>query len=367
MNEPNSSDADSARQVRERAATLRILDVNLNRASEGLRVVEEYVRFVLEDRQLLPAYKQLRHDLLATFAAIPTAELAAARNTVEDIGTFTATPTEYQRDNLESVTAANLKRIEQALRALEEYGKLLSPELGRATEQLRYTAYSLATMLSTTQQRPTALLAARLYVLIDGGPSLDSFATQAEALVAAGTQIIQLRDKQLSDRDCLARARCLRQITRGRCLFILNDRPDLALLSAADGVHVGQDEISVRDVRRLVGPQAIVGASTHSLEQACAAARDGASYIGCGPTFPSGTKAFEQFPGVAFLQQVATELALPAFAIGGITLDNLPQVLASGMQRVAVSGAITKAADPSAAARQFLQLLTSCPQPIDHA
>ena len=103
-----------------------------------------------------------------------------------------------------------------------------------------------------------------------------------------------------------------------KTLFIINDRPDLAALARADGVHVGQEELSVKDARSIVGPETLVGVSTHSIEQARQAVLDGANYIGVGPTFPSGTKQFEQFPGVELLRAVAAEIRLPAFAIGGI-------------------------------------------------
>jgi thiamine-phosphate pyrophosphorylase len=130
-----------------------------------------------------------------------------------------------------------------------------------------------------------------------------------------------------------------------RPLFIVNDRPDLAKLARADGVHVGQEELTVQEVRQIAGPEILVGVSTHDLHQARQAVLDGADYIGCGPTFPSETKPFDHFPGLDFLRQVAGEISLPAFAIGGITLQNLPQVLATGIRRVAVAGALAAADD----------------------
>jgi thiamine-phosphate pyrophosphorylase len=167
--------------------------------------------------------------------------------------------------------------------------------------------------------------------------------------------MLQLRDKRLADRDLLGRARRLRELTRGtRTLFIMNDRPDLAALSHADGVHVGQEELTIADARAIVGPRVLIGVSTHALEQARAAMREGADYIGVGPTFPSETKQFDSFTGLELLRAVSAQIELPAFAIGGITLDNLSQVLAAGVERVAVSGAIAAAADPAAAAREFL-------------
>src|SRR5207237_9328533 len=129
------------------------------------------------------------------------------------------------------------------------------------------------------------------------------------------------RDKRLADRELLARARQLRELTNGTStLFIVNDRPDLARLSQADGVHVGQDELSVKDARSIVGLHALIGVSTHSIQHARPAVLDGANYIGVGPTFPSGTKSFARFTGVDLLQAVASEIRLPAFAIGGVSL-----------------------------------------------
>jgi thiamine-phosphate pyrophosphorylase len=150
----------------------------------------------------------------------------------------------------------------------------------------------------------------------------------------------------------------LRDKTRATgALFIMNDRPDIALLADADGVHVGQDELPVADVRQLVGPDRLIGVSTHSLEQARQAVADGADYIGVGPTFPSTTKQFAGYPGLELVRQVSREVTLPAFAIGGITAENVPQVLAAGCRRIAVSHAILGAADPAQAARQLLACL----------
>jgi len=110
-------------------------------------------------------------------------------------------------------------------------------------------------------------------------------------------------------------------------------------------------------VRQIVGPAMLIGVSTHDIDQARQAVVDGANYLGCGPTFPSSTKQFERFPGLEFLREVAAEIALPAFAIGGITLDNLPDVLAAGFTRVAVAGALSSQTDASVAVAHWLSKL----------
>jgi thiamine-phosphate pyrophosphorylase len=337
---------------------LRILDAAANRAGEGLRVVEDYLRFVLDDRHLTVAAKQLRHALAAAIIRIPAIERHAARDTMADVGADVHTPTEAHRSDLAHVVAASFQRLEQALRSLEEYAKLIDPRVAGEFESLRYQAYTLERAVDITTDSLRRLGNARLYVLIDGRESLEEFAALAESLVAAGADILQLRDKRLADRWLLERARRLRDITAGsNTLSIINDRPDVAALAGADGVHVGQDELSVKEARSIVGPRMLVGVSTHSLDQARRAVLDGANYIGVGPTFPSDTKSFENFTGLELLRDVAAEIRLPAFAIGGISLQNVPEVLATGIGRVAISGALLSSADPTNTVRQLSEAL----------
>jgi len=199
---------------------------------------------------------------------------------------------------------------------------------------------------------------AQLYVLVDGCESPERLAGLVRDLVEAGVHVLQLRDKQLTDRELVARARLLRELTRDTAtLAIVNDRPDIARVSEADGVHVGQDELTVADCRQIVGPDRLIGVSTHSVAQARQAVHDGADYLGCGPTFPSPTKQFADFPGLDFLRTVGPELQVPAFAIGGIHSTNVAQVLATGFRRIAVSAAVTAASEPATAARSLLERL----------
>ncbi|MBW3598061.1 MAG: thiamine phosphate synthase, partial [Planctomycetes bacterium] len=235
-------------------AVWRILDANANRAGEGLRVVEDYARFTLDDAHLARLLKELRHDLAAMLDQFPAAWRLAARDTPRDVGTAIATPAEGKRTAVADVVIAGFKRVEQALRCLEEYGKIVSPEAGAKFEQLRYRVYSLERAIATTERAAERLARVRLYVLIDGGRSAEEFASHAAALIAAGVHALQLRDKRLDDRTLLDRACRLRSLTAGgTTLFIMNDRADIAFLSQADGVHVGQEELSVKDARAIVG------------------------------------------------------------------------------------------------------------------
>jgi thiamine-phosphate pyrophosphorylase len=338
----------------ELVGVLRIVDAAANRAAEGLRVVEDFLRFVLDDRHLTSICKQMRHDLAAALAAISSADRHRARETRGDVGVEMSLPSEQARAGAVAVVEASFKRVEQALRSLEEFGKTLDAGAAATFERLRYRAYTLERAVDITRTSCQRLAGARLYVLVDGGEDEQRFGALVRTLVAAGASIVQLRDKRLADRELLRRARLLRELTRDTAtLAIINDRPDLCVLSEADGVHVGQDELTVKDARRIVGPSALVGVSTHSIEQARTAVLDGADYIGVGPTFPSETKQFTGFAGVELLRAVSAEIRLPAFAIGGITAANVGQVRAAGFTRVAVSAAVTAASDPGQAAAQL--------------
>ncbi|HEX4146153.1 MAG TPA: thiamine phosphate synthase [Pirellulales bacterium] len=342
----------------EAIARLRILDAAGNRAGEAVRVVEDYARFVLDDRHLAGECKALRHGLTAALSAFPSAQRHAARETRADVGTTLSLASEQQRADLRAVMAANFKRLEQALRSLEEYAKGAWPAAAAALEQMRYRAYTLERAIDITADSLDRLADARLYVLIDGHESAEALARWVDTLVGAGVDMIQLRDKRLADGELLARARVVRRQTHGtRTLLIMNDRPDIARLAGADGVHVGQEELSVKDARSIVGPDALVGRSTHSLQQAREAVLDGANYIGVGPVFPSSTKQFVEFPGLELLRAVSNEIRLPAFAIGGIDAGNLADVRACGFDRVAVSGAVSKSASPADTVRELKQRL----------
>ncbi len=346
-------------------AAIRILDAALNRAGEGLRVVEDYVRFVMDDAHLTELAKQLRHDLAQAAAELPLADRHAMRDTLADVGTAISTASEATRADAWAVCTASFERTKQSLRSLEEFGKTAAPGIAAAIESLRYRLYTLEAAVGRTVDACQRLVSVRLCVLVDGGASEAAFARLIEELIAAGVDAIQLRDKRLSDQELTARGRLLVQVARNRAvspdqawsalapLAIINDRPDVAAAVDADGVHLGQDDMSVKDARAILGPRKLIGVSSHSIDQARAAVLAGANYLGVGPTFPSATKQFDAFPGIELLRQVAAEVRLPAFAIGGITLGSLDEVLAAGFMRIAVSSAIAGATSPADAVRQF--------------
>lgn len=337
---------------------IRILDAAANRASEGLRVVEDYVRFILDDAHLMGLLKQIRHDLATTLSKIPDLDRHASRETQQDVGTTVSTDAESRRTDGWDVCRASLERTKQSLRSLEEYSKVTSPEAGAEFESLRYQFYTLEKALSLTQESLNRLENVTLCVLIDGCETIEEFTTLVQQLVEAGVGMIQLREKKLDDRELLTRAKELVRL-KSESLAIINDRVDIAAATNADGVHLGQEDFAVKDARSILGSRKLLGVSTHNIAQARQAALDGANYLGAGPTFPSNTKQFSEFAGLEYLREIASEVQLPTFAIGGINLENLPQVIEAGISRIAVSGEIVGAADPKQAATNLLEALVN--------
>ena len=339
-------------------ATARILDASANRAREALRVVEDYTRFALDDRFLTEQLKQLRHELTEVLEELPSSAFLESRETIRDIGTTISTDREQIRVNLLHVAQVNLKRWQEALRTLEEFGKLFDASIGQRFEQLRYRSYTLerAIVMGTTARQ--RLSNARLYVLLAGSQCVSSLEWTIAEAASGGAEIVQLREKGLNDRELLERAKNVRKWTSDAgVLFIMNDRPDIARLVSADGVHLGQDDLSVKEARQIVGPNAIIGVSTHDLDQLRQAILDGATYIGVGPAFATPTKPGIEVAGLEYVRAAMQETSLPAFVIGGVTLQTIDAVIASGANRVAVSSEIAKAEEPRQVAAIIRQAL----------
>ena len=349
----------------------RILDASTNRASEGLRTMEEFARFGLNDVGLAGELKSLRHQLTASLAAISRESMLMARDTEADVGTSIREVAEYDRPKLVDVIRAASARVQQSLRVLEEYSKLIDRDASQQIERLRYRAYTLSAQLELCSTRLDALVKldqSRLYVLIDADANETDFIETVIRLAQSDVDILQLRDRSVDDRTLLQRARLGTKLARDHGkLFIMNDRADLAVAADTDGVHVGQDELPAADARKIVGANRLVGVSTHSIGEARAAEAAGADYIGCGPVFPGRTKKFDAYVGTLMLEQVAAEIAIPAFAIGGIDASNVDRVIGAGIRRVAVTGAIRDAEDPASAAAALRSALSQSAGQAAHA
>jgi thiamine-phosphate pyrophosphorylase len=201
--------------------------------------------------------------------------------------------------------------------------------------------------MAPPDERRARLEAARLYLVIEAAPAR----AVVPAALRGGVDVVQLREKGASDAELVRAGRELRATCDEHgALLVVNDRADLALQCGADGVHVGQEDEPVGAVRRLVGPDVLIGVSTHSPEQIASAERAAADYLGVGPVYATATKPGVEPVGIELVRHAASHATKPWFAIGGIDAERAPAVAAAGAERLAVVRAIRDAADPRTAA-----------------
>lgn len=342
---------------------LRIIDAAANRAREALRVMEDVARFALDDAALSADLKGARHEFDAGMTALAEATggaggLLAARDTPGDVGTAIATDREGSRAGLRDVAAAACKRLTEALRSVEECGKVGSPAAAARFEALRYRAYELERRLMTALRAGRAPQWTLCVLITESLCTHHTWDRIAQLAIEGGADCLQLREKTIDAGELLTRARRLVALARGRAAVVINDRPDVALLAGADGVHVGQTDLPVRDVRRLAGDRLLVGVSTSNPEQARQAAADGADLCGVGPMFATTTKHKPVLAGPGYLRAYLAEFGgadgrpvIPHLAIGGITPENVRELAAAGCRGIAVSGAVCAAQRPAEVCR----------------
>jgi thiamine-phosphate pyrophosphorylase len=206
---------------------------------------------------------------------------------------------------------------------------------------------------------PADLSRCRLYGILDLGyvasPEVERVAGQ---MIDGGVDLIQLRAKKIAPSEISQMAAGLRTQTRERGIpLIINDHPAIAREIEADGVHVGQDDLPIAEVRNIVGRNCVVGKSTHSLDQAIRAFYEGADYIGFGPLFATPTKPDYRAIGLAEIGKVHEAVRIPIFCIGGVKLDNLPKVIEAGARRVVIVSELLQATDIAGHARALKQFL----------
>lgn len=334
-------------------SALRLLDANANRAREALRVMEDYARFIVDDADLSARLKSIRHDLRAALDRLPAGWLEANRDAPGDVGTTITAESESRRTNVAQVVIAAGKRLGESLRSIEEYLKPIDAQAAAAIEALRYRAYDAEQRL---QRRLGTVTAPqwRVCVLLTESLCTLPWLEVLDAAIEGGADCIQLREKDLEDGKLLGRATVVVERCRAAgAASVVNDRADVALLVGADGVHLGQADLPVGHVRRLVGRQLLIGVSTSNLAQAEAAAKAGADYCGVGPMFPTTTKDKPHLAGPEYLREYVQKVPLPHLAIGGITDRNVGELVEAGAVGVAVSSYVCSSDDPAAAVRRL--------------
>ncbi|UCC99959.1 MAG: thiamine phosphate synthase [Phycisphaerales bacterium] len=337
----------------ERAA-FRIIDANFNRAREATRVIEEFCRFVLNSAWLSGRAKQLRHELCASLGRLDAGALLSSRDTPGDVGVGRKVDAQLERGALKDSLSAACKRLTEALRVLAETIRVDNQPLAESVESLRYAAYTLEKDIILVSETSEKCRRVRLYIVITSGLPAEVISLTSKC-AASGADCIQLRAKGIPDDRLFALAvEFVKICGDAGVLSVINDRADMAVAARADGVHLGQNDLPLEQARSLQLAPLIIGKSTHSLEQLRAACAERATYVGLGPVFPTGTKPDAPAVGLEYVgdaQPVLADAGVGQVAIGGITLENVEEVLRAGARAIAVCAAVTKAADPAAACR----------------
>ena len=266
---------------------VRLIDASANRAREGLRVVEDYVRFVLDDAMATQQLKQFRHTFTRLMGEIPLSDRLSARETRQDVGTGITLDSERQRDDAQSVPAANFTRIQESLRSLEEYSKVVCPAISGGLEQLRYDSYTIQKIVQTLvvnkdrfPQRPKAAVLDVDALFIKGEP-------QADVCSKISADFVCLTASNVSDALFVAAIQKILPVIRekNKFLFVV-DRSDIAVLAHADGVVLNPGAVSVRQARELLPPSCAVGVRVENKSDVEQAFLDGADWILVQKRFP---------------------------------------------------------------------------------
>jgi len=338
---------------------LRLIDANLDRLGEGLRVLEDIARFLLDDTELCQQLKTLRHKLVEDFHPLEP-QLLTARKVREDVGAFMKLPEEVKHKDLPTLVIANARRVQESLRVLEEFARLSNTSLvvkPARFEQSRFTLYELEQKLVSKLLRwEKASRLTGLYLILDTqvlqGRSEVEVAAQA---IRGGAKVIQLRDKQYSKAKLLEVAQKLKKVCAEKeALFIINDYLDIALAAGADGLHLGQKDLPVSEARRLLPIDKLIGCSTTTLSQAVRAQSDHADYIAVGSIYPTLSKGNFKLVGLDTLRRIRGKVSLPLIAIGGINQTNIEEVMKAGANGVAVISAVLGAEDVEGATRELV-------------
>lgn len=335
---------------------LRTLDAAFQRLTEGLRSVEDPTRFHLQNQVLAGHWQDLRRKSgnLRQLLETKVGSLAPYRDLGGDPLLEVAGTGKHA--SLRNLVLANLSRCRESARSIEELLRLIDPDLSRAMQEIRYGIYAQQQVMEGLLERGRTLQDRRLYVLVTESLCRGDLYETTAAALRGGASIVQLREKDRPSGELLEIARKLRELTLEHdAVFLINDDVTVASLSGADGVHLGQQDLEPREARKILGPAAIIGLSTHCRDQAAAAAPLGADYIGVGPIHETQTKEHREAVGPEYIRVAREATPLPGYAIGRVDHTTIDRVMAAGADRVAVCTGIIAQEDPEAATRHLIE------------
>ncbi len=332
-----------------------LIDANLDRAREGLRVMEDWCRFGLKRSDFSIQIKDWRQQLGVHHHNI----YRKARITSTDPAMGVSHPLQKVRSTPQAVFIANSSRVQEALRVIEEFTRITDPKLCEIATKIRYETYEIEIkVLNATEgiNKRQTLKDCSLYLITTNTRDLEDIVLQS---LKAGIKIVQYREKVLHDKEKVSQAKRLASLCKKyNSLFIVNDRIDIALAVDADGIHLGQEDIPPITARKILGADKIIGRSTHCIEDIKNAEVEGCDYIGIGSIFSSKTKTRLNPIGINYLKKGLNETLLPAFAIGGINSSNINELNKINNLRIAVSDAIINSTNPFLTTQELLKFLT---------
>jgi len=338
---------------------LRIIDANINRTGEGLRVLEEVSRLLLNDAPITQQLKDMRHQLVTTGRDLQI-QLLSSRDAAGDVGSVMDVTGEDKSRDMSGIVIANARRVQESLRVLEELAR--TPNLSLDSESFRRARFALYTieknLLGRVARTEKVNKITGLYAVIDtewlkGRKPVD-LALQA---IEGGASTIQLRCKTGSTRDFLLIAVELKAVCTAKGVpFIVNDNLGVALASGADGLHIGQEDLPAAAVRKLLPIDILLGVSARTEAEALKAVVDGADYLGVGAVFTTATKDSAAI-GLDALGAIKKAAAIPVIAIGGINKGNIGSVMDTGVDGAAVISAVLGADAVKQAALELVKII----------
>lgn len=320
----------------------RIIDANINRTSEALRVIEDIYRFLYNNKERTKQIKKFRHEINTLF---PKKSNLQARNIKKDKGKFFNTRKEFKRKSLEDIIIANCKRVQESTRVLEESLKLIKIKKAKLFKTIRFKTYEMEKELVTLLQKKIDL---SLYCIIDTSLiPIKRIKQTAVDLIKGGATIIQLRSKETDSNTFLKTADKIRKITsQYNTPFIINDRIDIAIACQADGVHIGQRDLSPDIIKEKFSYNGIIGCSASNEKEIKKIIKKRPDYIGLGPIFPTQTKkdikeSLGLKKGTLLYKKYQTQI--PIVIIGGIHLENIKMCIKQGIKHFAFISEILSA------------------------
>ena len=333
-----------------------IIDANLDRAREGLRVLEDWARFALGRKDLVQSFKDFRHILGKHHLKI----YKESRNFINDECKGISHPEQLHRKNTDCVITSNAARVQEALRVIEEFSRNHNQDLFQSASKIRYDVYNLeielleANLKNNLRQK---LLENNLYFITH---KTDNLIGITKSLLEGGVRLVQFRCKHGNDSDNLKEAINLKKLCQSYgALFIVNDRIDIAFASNADGVHLGQNDLDIISARRILGYSKIIGISASNEFDIQTAIEGGCDYLGIGPVFKTTTKKYKPTLGLDYLKKLTNKLSIPWFAIGGIKEENINSLTKSKITKVAMISELINAINPKEKANMIIKSLSN--------